>query len=81
MVCANLTCSMSFFNLPEGKAFTLAQYFFLSPGILVSNIKIGVSARVERPCYRAEYVGRDKGNPHDPIYNAVGRRVAFPASH
>ena len=33
---------------------------------------INVITKVERPCYRAEYIGRDIGNPHDPIYNAVG---------
>jgi hypothetical protein len=32
---------------------------------------INIIAKVERPCYRAEYVGCDKGNPHDPIYNTI----------
>jgi hypothetical protein len=30
---------------------------------------------VERPRDRAEYVGRDKGNPHDPIYNTIGAQL------
>jgi hypothetical protein len=33
---------------------------------------INVIAKVERPCYRTEYIGCDKGKPHDPIYNTIG---------
>jgi hypothetical protein len=36
---------------------------------------INVIAEVERPCYCTEYIRRDIGNPHDPIYNAIGAQL------